>query len=81
MPTTETNNDIAAMKKAHIEFREQHGAKILTASHIKEYFKALNHRSDGELPEALADELYRVMWKAITRCDNNKRVTVTPGDI
>jgi len=81
MPREFTDEDLNLMKKAHVEFRKEVGAKVLTASKLKEYFKALGLRSDSELAEGIADHLYKVMWKACSRAMSNKRTTVRSDDV
>ncbi len=81
MPREFTTADINKMKKAHVQFRKVVGAKLLTASKVKEYFKALGLRSDSALAEGIADSLYKAMWKGCTRAMSNKRTTVRSDDI
>jgi len=76
-----STKDVKKMQKAHIEFREEVGEKILTRSKIKEYFKQVGRRCDAKTPEAVADAVYKMLWKSITRCDDNNRGTVRPSDI
>jgi len=81
MPREFTDDDLNVMKKAHIDFRKEVGAKLLTASKIKDYFKSLGLRSEAELAEGIADHLYKVMWKASSRAMSNKRTTVRSDDV
>lgn len=76
-----TTAQVKKMQKAHMQFREEVGVKVVTASKIKEYFKAVGRRSDSKTAEAVADMVYKAMWKAVTRCDDNNRGTVRPSDI
>ena len=66
--------------EAHVDFRKEVGAKILTASKLKEYFKAIGINSSGDLPDGIADVVYKAMWRAMQRAYENGRKTVRPCD-
>ena len=70
-----------ALQDAHLEFREAAGSRIVTASKIQEYCKALGHRCEGGLETEVAELVYKALWKAVLRCDGNNRSTVKDVDL
>jgi hypothetical protein len=69
------------MQAAHVKFRQEVGAKIVTASKIKEYCKALGHHCSSGLEEEVADLVYKALWRSILRCDGNNRMTIMKVDL
>ena len=63
------------------KFAEDTGMKILTASKIKELGKAMGLRMSADFPEALAKEVYTMVWKAAKRTLANDRKTIGPNDL
>ena len=76
-----SDKELKTMQEAHTKFREETGAKLVVASKVKEYCKALGRRSEAGLEDELADILYKALWKAVSRCDGNNRTTVKSVDI
>lgn len=76
-----SEKELKALQTAHTKFREEAGTKIVTASKVKEYCKALDHHCSAELAEEIADLVYKALWKAVVRCDGNNRSTVMPVDL
>jgi hypothetical protein len=76
-----SEKEMKALQAAHVKFRNEVGTKIVTASKIKEYCKALDHHCSSDLADEVADMVYKALWKSITRCDGNNRVTVMKVDL
>ena len=69
------------MTVARNKFAEENGAKILTASKIKELIKSMGLHSGAEFTDALAKEVYLLVGKAAKRTIGNDRKTVNPKDL
>jgi len=76
-----SEKEMKAMQAAHMKFRSEVGSKIVTASKVKEYCKALGHHCSAGLEEELADVIYKRLWKAVERCDGNNRMTIMKVDV
>lgn len=71
----------AAMSKFAQKFYGDVGAKIITASKVKELIKGMGLRMDGDLPDELAKEVVKMIVRAGARTVDNKRTTVKPCDL
>ena len=69
------------MSKAAGAFWDEVGAKVVTASKVKQFYSGLGLRVDGQLAEALAKHLTKEMLAAALRCVGNQRATVRPVDL
>lgn len=77
-----SDKELKALQAAHTAFRADKDAKkIVTASKVKEYCKALDHHCSAELAEEIADLVYKALWKSVVRCDGNNRSTIMPVDL
>jgi hypothetical protein len=54
---------------------------VVVGSKVKEVVKDAGLRSDGELVQAVSDEVHALLAKAIKRCKGNNRSTVRPHDL
>jgi len=54
---------------------------LVVVSKVKEYIKSKKMMTSGDLPQALSNELYGLLDKAIKRCKANKRATVRADDL
>ena len=59
------------------------GAKeiLVVGSKVKEVVKANDRRADGQLIEAVSAKVHELLEAGVIRAQNNKRKTVTPGDL
>jgi len=76
-----TKTTPAKMQKVAAKFYSEVGAKITTASKIKELIKGMGLRMDGELPDYVAKEVIRLIVRAGERTLENKRTTIKPCDL
>jgi hypothetical protein len=54
---------------------------LVVASKVKDYIKGKSKQSSGDLTDALSEEVYHLIDKAIARATSNDRATVRPGDL
>ena len=54
---------------------------VVVGSKIKEVVKEAGLRSDGELVQAVSDQVHEMLGEAIKRCQGNNRSTVRPYDL
>jgi len=54
---------------------------LVVSSKVKKYIKSKKMKSAGSLAEALSDEIYGLIDKAIKRTKENRRGTVQPRDL
>jgi len=54
---------------------------LVVASKVKDYIKAKEMMSSGEIPEALSDKVRELLDAAIARANENGRKTVKPCDL
>lgn len=54
---------------------------LVVVSKVKEYIKSKKMMTSGDLPQALSNEIYAMLDKAIKRCKANKRATVRAEDL
>ena len=54
---------------------------LVVVSKVKEYIKSKKMMTSGDLPQALSNEIYGLLDKAIKRCKANKRATVRADDL
>jgi hypothetical protein len=54
---------------------------LVVSSKVKKYIKGKKMKSSGDLAEALSDELYGMIDRAIIRTKGNRRGTVQPRDL
>ena len=54
---------------------------LVVTSKVKDFIKSKKCMTSGDLPEALSNELYEVLERAVKRCKANKRSTVRPQDL
>jgi hypothetical protein len=54
---------------------------LVVQSKVKEYIKSKKCLTAGDLAEALSNEVYGLLDKAIKRCKANNRSTVRPDDL
>lgn len=54
---------------------------VAVASRIKDYIKAKKLRSDGNLADAVDQQVRVMLDKAAVRCKENRRGTVRPHDL
>lgn len=71
----------ANMSKFAQKFYGDVGAKLVTASKVKELIKGMGLRMDGDLPDELAKEVVKLIVRAATRTVDNKRTTIKPCDL
>ncbi|TET38804.1 MAG: hypothetical protein E3J72_02290 [Planctomycetota bacterium] len=54
---------------------------LVVSSKVKKYIKSKRMKSSGSLAEALSDELYGLIDRAMKRTKENRRGTVQPRDL
>ncbi|MHC4662907.1 MAG: hypothetical protein ACYS8W_14600 [Planctomycetota bacterium] len=54
---------------------------LVVGTKVKNYIKGRKMKSSGDLAEALSEQLYALIDKAIARTKANKRGTVQPRDL
>jgi hypothetical protein len=54
---------------------------VVVGSKVKEVIKEAGLRSDGELVQAVSDQVHELLDAAIARCKGNHRSTVRPVDL
>jgi len=69
------------MTKAATAFWNEVGAKVITASKVKQFYSSMGLRVDGTLAEELAKKVTKDMLSAALRCVGNQRATVRPVDL
>ena len=76
-----TPKELKKRKKAHADAIEELGTKIITASKVKAYFKTHDMRMDGDLPTAIAREVYKMLYQAVKRTQGRNSKTIRPLDL
>jgi hypothetical protein len=54
---------------------------VVVGSKVKEVIRSAGLRSDGELVQAVSEQVHQMLGAAIKRAQNNKRGTVRPYDL
>ena len=54
---------------------------VVVGSKVKEVIKEAGLRSDGDLVQAVSDQVHGMLSRAIERCQGNNRSTVRPYDL
>ena len=54
---------------------------VVVGSKVKDVVRSAGLRSDGELVQAVSDQVHELLKAAVVRCKKNKRSTVRPHDL
>ena len=78
-----TPKEIKKRTKVNKAIKDELGTKIITVSKVKEYFKAHKMNMTADAADAVAKELYALLYKAVKRAGPQGRnvKTIRPLDL